>query len=71
MNTHGPLGSLADPRTVTHNEDSPGDDLWVLKDRQSFNKQFHSTNEKTFITLKDKWFKIHVVHKSGFFFPHV
>ena len=35
MNTHGPLGSLADPRTITLNEDSPGDDLWGLTERQS------------------------------------
>ena len=54
MNTRGPLGSLADPRTITLNEDSLGDDLWGLTERQSFNEMFHSTNEKTFIALKDK-----------------
>jgi hypothetical protein len=61
MNTHGPLGSLADPRTITFNEHSPGDDLWGLTDRQSFNEQFHSTNEKTFIALKEQWFKIQML----------
>ena len=30
MTTHGPLGSLADSRTITFNEASPGDDLWGL-----------------------------------------
>ena len=61
MNTHGPLGSLADPRTITLNEDSPGDDLWGLTERQPFTEQFNSQNEKTFIALKDKWFKIQML----------
>ena len=30
MNTHDPLDSLADVRTITLNEDSPGDNLWGL-----------------------------------------
>jgi hypothetical protein len=41
MNTHGPLGSLVDPRTITLNEDSPGDDLWGLTKRQSFSEKFY------------------------------
>ncbi len=36
MNTQGPLGSLADPRTITLNEDSPGDDLWGFDEATSF-----------------------------------
>ena len=47
MNTHGPLGSLADPRTITFNEDSPGDDLWGLTGRQSFTEQFNSQRRIT------------------------
>ena len=47
MNTHGPLGSLADPRTITLNEDSPGDDLWGLTERQSFTEQFNSQRRIT------------------------
>ena len=61
MNTHGPLGSLADPKTIMVNEDSPGDNLWGLTERQAFNLQFNSQTEKTFITLKDKWFKMQML----------
>jgi hypothetical protein len=61
MNTHGPLGSLADPRTITLIEDSPGDDLWGLTERQSFNDKFHSPNEKAFTAFKDTWFKIQML----------
>ena len=53
MNTHGPLGSLADPRTITLIEDSPGDDLWGLTKRQPFGEKFYSGTEKSFIALAD------------------
>ena len=65
MNTHGPLGSLADVRTITLNEDSPGDDLWGLTGRQPFTEPFNSQNEKTFIALKDTWFKIQMLVYSN------
>ncbi len=52
MNTHGPLGSLVDPRTITLNEDSPGDDLWGLTKRQSFSEKFYWSTEKNFIVFK-------------------
>ena len=65
MNTHGPLGSLADPRTITLNEDSPGDNLWGFTDLQPFTEQFNSQNEKTFLALKDKWFKIQMLVYSN------
>ena len=61
MTTHGPLGALADSRTNKFNEASPNDDLWGLTEQQPFNEQFHSTNEKTFNTLKDTWFKIQML----------
>ena len=61
MTTHGPLGALADSRTNKFNEASPSDDLWGLTEQQPFNEQFHSTNEKTFNTLKDTWFKIQML----------
>ena len=65
MNTHGPLGSLADVRTITLNEDSPGDNLWGFTDLQPFTEQFNSPNEKTFLALKDKWFKIQMLVYSN------
>jgi len=65
MNTHGPLGSLVDVRTITLNEDSPGDNLWGFTDLQPFTEQFNSQNEKTFLALKDKWFKIQMLVYSN------
>jgi hypothetical protein len=47
MNTHGPLGTLADQ--------------WTIKSdygRQQFAKLFHTTNENKITTLEDTWFKI-------------
>jgi hypothetical protein len=61
MNTHGPLGSLADPRTITLIEDSPGDDLWGLTKRQPFSEKFYSGTEKSFIAFKDTWFKVQML----------
>ncbi len=65
MNTNGPLGSLVDVRTITINEDSPGDNLWGFTDVQPFTEQFNSQNEKTFLALKDKWFKIQMLVYSN------
>ena len=61
MTTHGPLGALADSRTNKFNEAFPSDNLWGLTEQQPFCEQFHSTNEKTFTTLKDTWFKIQML----------
>ncbi len=72
MNTHGPLGSLTDPRTITLIEDSPGDDLWGLTKRQPFSEKF--TQELRRVLLLSR----HMVqgtdvglHHSGLLFPRV
>jgi hypothetical protein len=54
MNTHGPLGSLTDPRTITLNDDFPGDDLRGLTERQSFNDQFHSVNKYFYTVVRTR-----------------